>query len=71
LALLYTIASARKGEWLIPAFHACVDSGIKFAHDDPQNFELEKFFQYLNEIRTEAEGYTTTQNKVGSGSGGK
>jgi hypothetical protein len=71
LALLYTIASVRKGEWLIPAFHACVDSGIKFAHDDPQNFELEKFFNYLNEVRTEAESYTVTQNKTGSGSGGK
>jgi hypothetical protein len=69
LALLYTIASARKGEWLIPAFHACVDSGIKFAHDDPQNFELDKFFKYLNEVRTESEGYTVGQNKVGSGSG--
>jgi hypothetical protein len=71
LALLYTIASVRKGEWMIPAFHACVDSGIKFAHDDPQNFELDKFFVYLNEVRTEAESFIVTQNKVGSGSGGQ
>ena len=69
LALLYTIASVRKGEWLIPGFHACIDSGIKYAHDDPQNFELNKFFQYLNEVRSEAESFSVGQNKIGSGSG--
>jgi hypothetical protein len=50
LALIYTVASIRKGEYLIPAFHACVDSGIRYAHDDPQNFELTKFFTALNEV---------------------
>ena len=50
LAQLYTIAAVRKGEYLIPAFHACVDSGIKYAHDDPQNFELPKFYAALNEV---------------------
>ncbi|NJN34910.1 MAG: hypothetical protein HC817_12320 [Saprospiraceae bacterium] len=50
LALLYTIASVRKGEWIIPAFHACVDAGIRYAHDDPQNFELEKMFAAMNEL---------------------
>ena len=43
LALLYICASFRKGEWLIPAFHGCIDEGIKGGHDDPQNFELNKF----------------------------
>lgn len=40
LALLYILASVRGGRWLIPGFHALIDSGIPDAHDDPQNFEL-------------------------------
>lgn len=40
LALLYVAASVRRGEWLVPAFHAAVDAGIPDAHDDPQNFDL-------------------------------
>ena len=55
LAQLYTIAAVRKGEYLIPGFHACVDSGIKYAHDDPQNFELPKFYAALNEVWKEME----------------
>jgi N-acetylmuramoyl-L-alanine amidase len=43
LAALYVYASARAGHWLIPAFHATLDEGILDGHDDPQNFELEKF----------------------------
>lgn len=43
LAALYVHASARAGEWLIPAQHAAIDGGIPDAHDDPQNFEVEKF----------------------------
>lgn len=43
LALIYIAASLRKGEWLIPTFHAVLDDGIPDGHDDPQNFELEKF----------------------------
>jgi hypothetical protein len=43
LAALYVYASARAGRWLIPAQHATIDAGIPDAHDDPQNFELEKF----------------------------
>ncbi|HEX8845876.1 MAG TPA: hypothetical protein VF791_14585 [Pyrinomonadaceae bacterium] len=39
LALVYLAASVRRGEWLIPAFHAAVDIGIPDAHDDPQNFD--------------------------------
>ncbi len=43
LALLYIAASVRGGKWLIPAYHSAIDAGIKDAHDDPQNFELERF----------------------------
>ncbi|MGK5023149.1 hypothetical protein [Janthinobacterium sp. RB2R34] len=40
LALLYIAASVRKGQWLIPAFHAVLDTGYANGHDDPQNFSL-------------------------------
>lgn len=43
LALVYLAASVRRGKWLIPAFHAAMDAGIKDAHDDPQNFDLEQW----------------------------
>lgn len=43
LSLLYVLASARAGAWLIPAFHANIDRGIAGAHDDPQNFDLNAF----------------------------
>ena len=43
LAALYIYASARAGRWLIPAQHSTIDEGIPDAHDDPQNFELDKF----------------------------
>lgn len=47
LALLYVLASARAGTWLIPAFHANIDRGIAGAHDDPQNFDLASFDREL------------------------
>lgn len=47
LALLYVLASARAGTWLIPAFHANIDRGIPEAHDDPQNFDLAAFDSQL------------------------
>jgi hypothetical protein len=50
LALLYTCASFRRGTWMIPAYHSAIDAGIKDAHDDPQNFELEKFTEKLNSL---------------------
>ena len=43
MALLYAAASARRGDWLIPAFHAAIDEGIPGAHDDPQHFEIARF----------------------------
>lgn len=50
LALLYTTASIRRGTWLIPAYHSAIDAGIKDAHDDPQNFDLEKFAHKLKDL---------------------
>lgn len=40
LALLYVVASAEHGQWMVPAYHATLDAGIPNAHDDPQNFDL-------------------------------
>jgi hypothetical protein len=51
LALLYVAASARRGSWLIPAYHSAIDAGIKDAHDDPQNFELAKFAEKLKSLQ--------------------
>lgn len=39
LALQYLIASARRGSWMVPAFHCVLDLHIG-DHDDPQNFDL-------------------------------
>lgn len=50
LALLYVCASLRRGTWLIPAYHSAIDAGIKDAHDDPQNFELDKFAKEMNKL---------------------
>ncbi len=50
LALLYVAASIRRGTFLIPAYHSAIDAGIKDAHDDPQNFELEKFAITLKKL---------------------
>jgi hypothetical protein len=50
-ALLYAAASARRGDWLIPAFHAAVDDGIAHAHDDPQHFDIERFALALARLR--------------------
>jgi hypothetical protein len=68
LAELYTVASVRKGEWLIPGFHACVDAGIRYAHDDPQNFEIDKFFTALNQVRSAIE-LPTVNSSFSGGSG--
>lgn len=50
LALLYLCASVRRGSWLIPAFHAAIDAGIKDAHDDPQNFDLKMWATSLAKL---------------------
>jgi hypothetical protein len=48
LALLYVVASTRRGQWLIPAFHGVVDDefGVN-AHDDPQHFDLALWVHHL------------------------
>ena len=43
LALIYIAASVRRGDWLIPSYHAPLDSAYRNGHDDPQNFSLESF----------------------------
>jgi hypothetical protein len=43
LALLYVTASARRGRWLIPAFHAVLDARFLEGHDDPQHFDMPAF----------------------------
>jgi N-acetylmuramoyl-L-alanine amidase len=52
LALVYTIASVRAERWLIPAFHAPIDAGIRGGHDDPQNFDLDAFAASLEALLT-------------------
>ncbi len=47
LALLYVVASAEHGQWMVPAFHATLDAGIPNAHDDPQNFDLDLWAKRL------------------------
>ena len=51
MALLYAAASARRGDWLVPAFHAAIDEGIAGAHDDPQHFEMARFALALDRLR--------------------
>jgi hypothetical protein len=43
LALTYIVASARRGRWLVPAYHAVLDWYFIGGHDDPQNFDLRRF----------------------------
>ena len=50
LALLYTIASVRRGKWLIPAFHAAIDAEIPNGHDDPLNFDIDSFADSLDRL---------------------
>jgi hypothetical protein len=50
LALLYVIASVRAQRWLIPAFHAALDAGIRDGHDDPLNFDIDSFAGSLDRL---------------------
>ncbi len=43
LALPYVVASARRGQWLIPAFHGVIDHFYRDGHDDPQHFDMSAF----------------------------
>jgi hypothetical protein len=61
LALLYIIASSRKGKWLIPTYHAVLDEGIieykngreLSGHDDPQNFDLSLWCKEIEKLLIE------------------
>lgn len=55
LALLYAAASVRRGHWLIPGFHAVIDSQYEEGHDDPQNFDVGRFDQALEALITDIE----------------
>ncbi|WP_194792049.1 hypothetical protein [Pseudomonas sp. UFMG81] len=57
LALLYMVASARRGHWLVPAFHAVIDSYYADGHDDPQHFDMAAFSAELQKL-VEAVGST-------------
>jgi hypothetical protein len=50
LALVYTVASVRAGQWLIPAFHAALDADIRNGHDDPLNFDHQSFATAIEAI---------------------
>ena len=50
LALLYAIASVRRGRWLVPAFHAAIDAEIRNGHDDPLNFDIASFADSLDRL---------------------
>ena len=50
LAVVYVVTSIRAGFWMIPAFHAVLDEGIRNKHDDPQNFELAAFARSLERL---------------------
>jgi hypothetical protein len=52
LALIYVIASAGRGHWLIPAYHAVLDWYFSDGHDDPQNFDLPRFSEDVSAIAT-------------------
>jgi hypothetical protein len=64
LALLYTIAGARAGAWLIPVFHAVIDNDIRNGHDDPQNFEVEAFARALDGVTEQLAAYDATGRKT-------
>jgi hypothetical protein len=53
LALVYLAASLRRRQWLIPAFHAVMDSGFKDGHDDPQCFDLQKWALFVGKFNDE------------------
>ena len=64
LALLYFAASVRKGTWLIPAFHAVLDTGFANGHDDPQNFSLADWSASLSRLQAVLQQADTGQQGV-------
>jgi hypothetical protein len=70
LALLYTIASVRAGAWLVPAFHAVIDSDIRGGHDDPQHFEIEAFARALDGVTERIDAYNSSGQNGGESEAG-
>lgn len=62
LALVYLAASVRRGDWLIPAFHAVLDAGLSDAHDDPQHFDLEQWANHLGRLLQAIQAIEETRN---------
>ena len=56
LALLYVIASVRAEHWLVPAFHAAIDAGIRNGHDDPLHFDVASFADSLERLMATLQG---------------
>ncbi|MEN8197695.1 MAG: prolyl oligopeptidase family serine peptidase [Pseudomonadota bacterium] len=52
LAVIYAAASVRTGRWLVPAYHAVIDTGLPNGHDDPQNFDLDAWAAALGKLVT-------------------
>jgi hypothetical protein len=61
LGLLYVIVSVREGKWLIPAFHAAIDNGIRDGHDDPMDFDLDSFGNSIDKVAGELRGAEAVQ----------
>ena len=57
-ALLYITASVRAGRWLVPAFHAVLDSKGVGDHDDPQSFDRQAFEAALSRRLAQLEAKT-------------
>lgn len=65
LAVVYVAASLRRGQWLVPAFHAVLDAGRVDAHDDPQNFDVAEFARALTAVLAAIERPTARQAVAG------
>jgi hypothetical protein len=67
LALLYVVASYRSQKWLLPAYHAAVDTTLAGAHDDPQNFDagawLNSLRALLDKVAPTADAVTAQQDR--------
>lgn len=55
LGLTYIAASVRAGHWLIPAYHATIDSPYPGGHDDPQNFDLRAWSGIIDAVVADIE----------------
>jgi hypothetical protein len=58
LALQYVIASVRRGNWMVPAFHCVLDLHVG-DHDDPQRFDLAAWDNALDQTLTAVRGERT------------